>query len=65
MLVLTRKVGESILLGDDVVVRVVRLDRGSVALGFTAPKHVHILREELVDAAAKKILNNGRSNKGG
>jgi carbon storage regulator len=65
MLVLTRRAGEAILIGDDIVVHVLRTERGSVSLGIEAPKHVHILRDELVDAAAKKIINNGRSNEDG
>lgn len=48
MLVLTRKVGESIRIGDDVVVSVVELKGGRVRLSFDAPKEVGILRGELV-----------------
>lgn len=47
MLVLTRKVGERILIGGGVVVEVVRLDKGKVRLGITAPKGVPVHREEV------------------
>lgn len=47
MLVLGRKVDESILIGDNVRVMVVGIDRGQVRLGIDAPKDVLILREEL------------------
>jgi carbon storage regulator len=47
MLVITRKKGESILLGDDIEITVVKVDEGSVKLSISAPKSVTILRKEL------------------
>jgi carbon storage regulator len=47
MLVITRKKGESILIGDDIEVTVVKLDDGSVKLAINAPRSVTILRKEL------------------
>jgi len=47
MLVLTRKPGESIVIGDDIVLTVVAVGRGRVRLGVTAPRNVSIQREEL------------------
>lgn len=54
MLILTRKIGEIIRIGDDVTIRVLGLRGGQVSLGFTAPNHVRIFREEvlLADQAA-------------
>ncbi len=48
MLVLTRKLGESIVIGDEVGVRVLGIRGGQVSLGFTAPDRVRIFREEVV-----------------
>ena len=50
MLVLARKVGERIRIGDDVVLVVleVNLERRSVRLGVEAPRRVKVLRSELV-----------------
>ncbi len=48
MLVLTRKLGESIVIGDEVSVRVLGIRGGQVSLGFTAPESVRIFREEVV-----------------
>ena len=48
MLVLTRRVGEKIYLGDNVVVTVTSIAGQQVRLGFTAPPEVSILRNELV-----------------
>lgn len=47
MLVLTRKSGEKICLGDDVVVTVVQVKGNRVRLGIEAPRSTHILRSEL------------------
>ena len=47
MLILSRKIDESILLGDDIRVKVISIDKGIVKLGIDAPNHVSILREEL------------------
>jgi carbon storage regulator len=48
MLVLGRRLGESILIGDDVVITVVDVGAGIVRLGITAPRAMLVLREELV-----------------
>jgi carbon storage regulator len=56
MLVLSRKLGETIRIGDDVEVTVVQVNRGKVRLAIQAPKDVVILRSELnsVDEANRK-----------
>lgn len=52
LLVLSRKVSERILVGDKVVVTVVRIGPHAVRLGIEAPKDMNIVREELVDPDA-------------
>ncbi|MBN2292991.1 MAG: carbon storage regulator [Pirellulales bacterium] len=47
MLVLSRKVGEKILIGDEIVVTVVRLSSGVVRIGVEAPEDLTIVREEI------------------
>jgi carbon storage regulator len=47
LLVITRKKGDSILIGDDIEITVVKLDDGSVKLAINAPKELVILRKEL------------------
>lgn len=47
MLVLSRKCGERILIGDDVVVTVVRTGRDAVRIGVEAPRDIKVIREEL------------------
>lgn len=47
MLILTRRVGESIILGDDVKLTVLNLKGLQARLGITAPKEVSVHREEI------------------
>ena len=47
MLVLSRKVGERILIGDNIAVTVVRVAQGMVRLGVEAPQDLSIVREEI------------------
>lgn len=49
MLVLARKVGERILIGDNIAVTVVRMGSGVVRLGVEAPHEMPVVREELKD----------------
>ena len=48
MLVLTRKLGEKILIGDDITITVVNIGKSRVKLGIEAPAGHRILRSELV-----------------
>lgn len=52
MLILNRKAGESLEIGEDITVTVVSIDGGKVRLAISAPKSVPILRGELVTATA-------------
>ena len=47
MLVLSRKVGERILIGDKITVTVVRAAQGVVRIGIEAPSELIVVREEL------------------
>ena len=49
MLVLARKAEESIQLGEDIIVKVISIDKGVVKLGIDAPKDVNIIRSELLE----------------
>lgn len=51
MLVLTRKVGETIVIANDIVVTVLEIRGGQVRLGVEAPREVSILRSEVQDQA--------------
>jgi carbon storage regulator len=49
MLVLSRKVGEKILIGDNISVTVVRVAQGIVRIGVEAPQNLPVVREEIKD----------------
>ena len=67
MLVLSRKPGERILIGDDVTVTIVRIGPNTVRLGIEAPREMNIVREELcqpastIHAAQKPVTSPTRS----
>ena len=48
MLVLSRKLGEKIFIGDNICITVVDIDRGKIRLGIEAPRTVPIYRQELL-----------------
>ncbi len=50
MLVLSRHLGERIMIGDDIIITVVDIDRGKIRLGITAPRDTPIYREEIIPA---------------
>jgi carbon storage regulator len=67
MLILSRRPGESLTIGDDVVVTVVGVSGNQIRLGITAPREVRVLREEVSkamreenQAAANALDSNGR-----
>ncbi len=64
MLVLTRKTGESIQIGDNIEIKVVSIQGDQIKLGIDAPKHIDIHRKEVYLSiqeqnaeASKGILN--------
>ncbi|MDR0387332.1 MAG: carbon storage regulator CsrA [Treponema sp.] len=50
MLILSRKVNEKIMIGDDISVSIIEIRGDQVRLGVTAPKNVKVFRRELFDA---------------
>jgi len=54
MLILTRRAGESIMIGNDVKITVTRVAVDKVRIGIKAPKHVAVYREELYETLRGK-----------
>lgn len=61
MLILTRKLGESITIGDAIRITVLNVDGGQVQLGVDAPKEIVVHREEIYE----KIQEENRRAAGG
>lgn len=59
MLVLKRKLGESVMLGDEIEVQVLSIEGETVKLGFSAPQRIQILRKELVESILQENLKAG------
>jgi carbon storage regulator len=55
MLVLTRKVGESIIIGDDIIITVLPTNGNQIRLGIEAPQEFSIHREEVYERIKKNI----------
>ncbi|MCH2122386.1 MAG: carbon storage regulator CsrA [Pirellulaceae bacterium] len=64
MLVLSRKVGERILIGPDIAVTVVRVTGGGVRLGIEAPPELPVVREELAQAIQDEQGRKANVNRG-
>ena len=47
MLILTRKVGQKIMIGDDIIVEIVGVEKHDVRVGVIAPKDIEVHREEV------------------
>jgi carbon storage regulator len=56
MLVLTRRANQAIRIGPNVEVRVVRIEGDRVVLGIAAPRHVAVVRTELVEEVSGELL---------
>jgi carbon storage regulator len=49
MLILTRRIGESVMIGDDVSITVLAVKGNQVRVGIDAPKHLSVHREEIYE----------------
>jgi carbon storage regulator len=63
MLVLSRKLGEKIFIGENICITVVDIDRGKIRLGIEAPRDVPIYRQELLPLQAPPTKDSGPGQK--
>jgi len=59
MLILTRRIGESLIIGDQTTVTILNIKGKQIRLGIDAPKEIPVHREEIFD----RIQNEGIKNK--
>ncbi|APM39302.1 carbon storage regulator CsrA [Clostridium kluyveri] len=62
MLVISRKKGESVLIGEDIEITVTRIEEGTVKLSISAPRSVTILRKELYREIEEENKNSAASD---
>jgi len=56
MLILTRKVGESIVIANDIIVKVIETGKNSIRIGIDAPREISVLRQEVFDAIQEENI---------
>lgn len=57
MLVITRKKNESLLIGDDIEIKILKVEDGSIKIGIEAPKDKVILRKEVYENVKEENSN--------
>jgi len=65
MLILTRRVGETVMIGDEVTITVLGVKGNQVRIGINAPKHVAVHREEIYERIKREQRANGNGNGNG
>jgi len=61
MLVLARKKDEAILIGDDIEIIVTEISEDKVKIGINAPKHMKVLRKELLEEVKEENIQSADS----
>jgi carbon storage regulator (csrA) len=56
MLVLTRKPGEGIIIGDNITIKIIEMKSGGIRIGIEAPRDTKIYRQEVFDRIRQKTL---------
>ena len=64
MLVLTREIGDTFAIGDDITVKVLGITGNQVRLGIDAPQHVRIHRTEVFRRIASRLQHRATSAPG-
>lgn len=62
MLVLTRKVGESIRISDDIVVKIIEIGKNRIRVGIDAPGDVSVLRNEVYEQIQQENILSSRGS---
>ena len=64
MLVLTRRAGESIVIGNEIVVTIVEVRSGQVRLGIQAPRHIEVHRHEIYEQVREANIKAAQDSRG-
>ena len=60
MLVLSRKVGQSIVVNDNIEVSILEIGEGSIKIGINAPKNVKVLRKEIIAEVKEENIESAK-----
>ncbi len=63
MLILTRKIGESIVIGDDIMIKVVEIGKNSIRIGIDAPREISVLRQEIFESIQRENILSSKGEK--
>ena len=63
MLILTRKIGESIIIGDNITIKVVETSKNSVRIGIDAPREITVLRQEVFESIQQENILSSKGDK--
>ena len=63
MLILTRKVGESIVIGDDIIIKVVETGKNNIRIGIDAPREITVLRQEVYESIQQENILSSKGDK--
>jgi carbon storage regulator len=55
MLILTRKLGETINIGENIEVKVLKVRGGQVQLGISAPQEIRVMRQEIIGKEGNRV----------
>lgn len=61
MLILTRRTGETVMIGNDVTLTVLGVKGNQVRIGINAPKNIPVHREEIYDRIKRELAEKGES----
>lgn len=62
MLILTRRIGETLVIGDDIFVKILGIQGCQVKIGIDAPRDVEVYREEVFFRIQDELLRTTRGN---
>lgn len=65
MLILTRRTGETLMVGDDVTLTVLGVKGNQVRIGINAPKNVPVHRQEIYERIKRELAGDADGNVGG